>query len=259
MAGAVAPQVCHALGYLLIRNRLTLGCNPGKRPYVFPEARDQGSGNSGAAPCGITFGRNTEFRVEDVTGDAAADGIFNCAVLARARDGWQDAQNPCGFRKTGGGTMELNNPYGGGGGNTTRPTGVIAVEAGELGVNVDYSTAFKYAVADGAFLSGTGKVSKVEFAAGAGLRVDAGKADVLALAGADFAGGGVIEISGVAPEAVDNLRVNCAKVGNPVTGTANLANWTVKVNGATVPRVTVNVYEGFLRASAVKGTYILFR
>lgn len=255
----VAPQVCHALGYLLIRNRLTLGCNPGKCPYIFPEARDQGSGNSGAAPCGITFGRNTEFRVEDVTGDAAADGIFNCAVLARARDGWQDAEHPCGFRKTGGGTMELNNPYKGGGGQHTRPTGVIAVEAGELGVNVDYSTASKYAVADGAFLSGTGKVSKVEFAAGAGLRVDAGKADILELAGADFAGGGVIEITGVPPEAIDNLRVNCAKVGDPVTGAENLAGWTVKVDGVQVPGVAVFLREGFLKASVLKGTCILFR
>ena len=251
----VAPTRSHTLGYLLIRNRLTLGHNPGKRPYVFPDILDGATNVTG----GITFGRNTEFRVEDVTGDAASDGIFNCAVLARTRDSWQTAQNPCGFRKTGAGTMELNNPYGGSSGSHGRPTGVIAVEAGELKVNVDYSTASKYTVADGAFLSGTGKVSRVEFAAGAGLRVDAEKTDVLELAGADFAGSGVIEISGVAPEAVDNLRVNCAKVGNPVTGTANLANWTVKVNGAEVPRIAVNVYEGFLRASAVKGTYILFR
>ena len=253
----VAPERCHALGYLLIRNRLTLGCNPGKSPYVFPEVFDQG--NAYAARCGITFGRNTEFRVEDVTGDAAADGIFNCAVLARARDGWQDAQNPCGFRKTGGGTMELNNPYGGGGGNTTRPTGVIAVEAGELRVNVDYSSPSKYTVADGAFLSGTGKVSKVEFAAGAGMRVDATKADVLELVGADFAGGGVIEVSGVPPAAVDNLRVNCAKVGNPVTGDANLSGWTVKVDGVVVPRAAVSLNGGFLRVSAINGTYIIFR
>ena len=251
----VAPSACHPLGYLLIRNRLTLGCNPGKSPYVFPDVPDQ---NANLA-CGITFGRNTEFRVEDVTGDAAADGIFNCAVLARTQNDWQNAQNPCGFRKTGDGTMELNNPYKGSSGSHSRPKGVIAVAAGELKVNVDYSLASKYTVADGAFLSGTGKVSKVEFAAGAGLRVDAEKADVLELVGADFAGGGVIEISGVPAGAVDNLRMNCAKVGDPVTGTANLANWTVKVDGATVPRVMVSLYNGFLKVSAVNGTYILFR
>ena len=251
----VAPAKCHPLGYLLIRNRLTLGCNPGKRPYVFPDVPDQNA----SLACGITFGRNTEFRVEDVTDDAAADGIFNCAVLARARDGWQDAEHPCGFRKTGGGTMELNNPYKGGGGQHTRPTGVIAVEAGELRVNVDYSTASKYTVTDGAFLSGTGKVSTVEFAASAGLRVDAGMADVLALAGADFAGGGVIEITGVPAEAIDNLRVTCAKVGGSVTGTANLAGWIVKVDGVQVPGVAVFLREGFLKASVLKGTCILFR
>lgn len=251
----VAPRACHPLGYLLIRNRLTLGCSAGKRPYVFPDVPDQ---NADLA-CGITFGRNTEFRVEDVTGDAAADGIFNCAVLARTRDGWQNAQNPCGFRKTGGGTMELNNPYKGSSGTHGRPTGVIAVEVGELRVNVDYSLASRYTVADGAFLSGTGKVSKVEFAAGAGLRVDAGKADILELAGADFAGGGVIEIAGVPPEAIDNLRVNCAKVGAPVTGAENLSNWTVKADGVMVPGILVHLREGVLRASVLKGTCILFR
>ena len=155
--------------------------------------------------------------------------------------------------------MELNNPYGGGGGNTTRPTGVIAVEAGELRVNVGYSSPSKYTVADGAFLSGTGKVSKVEFAAGAGMRVDATKTDVLELAGVDFAGGGVIEVSGVPAEAVDNLRVNCAKVGNPVTGVENLSGWTVKVDGVVVPRAAVSLNGGFLRVSVINGTYIIFR
>ena len=252
----VAPARCHTLGYLLIRNRLTLGCNPGKSPYVFPSVPTE----IGDDTAGITIGRNTEFRVEDVTGDAASDGIFNCAVLARTRSGWQDAQNPCGFRKTGNGTMELNNSYTGSSNyHTVRPAGVIAVEAGELKVNVDYSPASKYTVADGAFLSGTGKVSRVEFAAGAGLRVDAGASSVLELAGADFAGGGVVEISGVSAAELKTMQVNCAKIVNPVTGGENLSGWIVKVNGVEVPRVTLSMHDGFLRASAIKGFYLIFR
>ena len=251
----VAPARCHGLGYLLIRNRLTLGCNPGKRPYVFPDVKD----NFNIPSSGITIGRNTEFNVEDVTGDAASDGIFNCAVLARTQ-GWQDAQNPCGFRKTGNGTMELNNSYTGSSWyHSGRPTGVIAVEAGELKVNVDYSLASKYTVADGAFLSGTGKVSRVEFAAGAGLRVDAGASRVLELAGADFAGGGVVEISGVSAAELKTMQVNCAKVGNPVTGGENLSSWMVKVNGVEVPRVALSMHDGFLRASAIKGFFLIVR
>ena len=252
----VAPARCHGLGYLLIRNRLTLGCNPGKRPYVFPDVKTE----FGEDTAGITIGRNTEFRVEDVTGDAASDGIFNCAVLARTQ-GWQDAQNPCGFRKTGNGTMELNNSYTGFSYyyHSGRPTGVIAVEAGELKVNVDYSLASRYTVADGAFLSGRGKVSRVEFAAGAGLRVDARASSVLELAGADFAGGGVVEISGVSAAELKTMQVNCAKVVNPVTGGANLSGWIVKVNGVEVPRVTLSMHDGFLRASAIKGFYLIFR
>ena len=69
----------------------------------------------------------------------------------------------------------------------------------------------------------------------------------------------MIEITGVPPEAVDNLRVDCAKVGNPVTGAENLANWTVKADGVQVPGVTVHMREGVLRASVLKGTCILFR
>ena len=250
----IAPKKCHNLGYLLIRNRLTLGCNPKNSPYVFPTVLVDNITNN----VGITIGRNTEFRVEDVTGDAASDGIFNCAVLARDRDSWQTAQYPCGFRKTGSGTMELNNPYRGENGSHAKPKGVIAVEAGELKVNIDYSTASKYTVAGGAFLSGTGKVSNVEFAAGAGLRVDATKADVLELAGADFAGGGVIELSGVDPAAIKNLRVVCAKVGDPVTGAANLSGWTVKIDGVEQPRVAVRVHGGFLKASVTKGICVSF-
>ena len=53
--------------------------------------------------------------------------------------------------------------------------------------------------------------------------------------------------------------MNCAKVGDPVTGTTNLSNWTVKVDGVEAPRVAVNLYDGFLRASVVNGTYIIFR
>ena len=76
----VAPRTCHGKGYLLIRNRLTLGRNPGKRPYVFPDVPPAEGTDAG----GITFGRNTEFRVEDVTGDAAADGrIKICEGEAR--------------------------------------------------------------------------------------------------------------------------------------------------------------------------------
>ena len=251
----VAPARCHEMGYLLIRNRLTLGCNPGKRPYVFPAVLDQYGTYTNHV--GITFGYNTEFRVEDVTGDSAADGIFDCAVLARTA--WQDAQHPCGFRKTGGGTMELNNPSLGSGGTQVNPTGVIAVEAGELKVNIDYSAASKYTVADGAFLSGTGKVSRVEFAAGAGVRVDATKADVLELAGADFAGGGVVEISGVASAAIENLRVNCAKVGGSVTGIANLSDWKVKVDGVEISKFAVRMSGDYLVARVMKGTIITCR
>ena len=56
-----------------------------------------------------------------------------------------------------------------------------------------------------------------------------------------------------------SCRVSCAKVGDPVTGAANLSGWTVKVDGVEVPHVAVSLYEGVLKASAMKGTCIIFR
>lgn len=251
----VFPSYCHSLGYLMVRNRLTLGARPDRRAYVFPAILD---GPGGHAYGGVTIGTNIEFRVDDITGDAASDAIFNCAVLQRTRDNWN--QKTCGFRKTGAGTMELNGKFLGGSADQVKPKGVIAIEAGELKVNIDYSGPSKFTVADGAYLSGTGKVEKVEFAVGAGVRVDATKTDLLELAGTiDFAGAGTIEIANVPQADVENLKVNCAKITGTPSGTANLANWTVKVNGAACPRAVVRMNNGFLKAAVVKGTFIVFR
>ncbi|HRR34307.1 MAG TPA: hypothetical protein P5026_09430 [Kiritimatiellia bacterium] len=252
----VFPTRCHALGYLQIRNRLTLGLNPLKTPFIFPAVIADGQTT---VLGGITIGRNTEFKVEDITGNAASDGIFNCAVLARTRDGWQTEQNPCGFRKTGAGTMELNGAFLGGSNEQSRPTGVIAIEEGELKINIDYSPPSKYTVATGAFLSGTGKVSTVEFAAGAGLRVDAGLTDLLELSTAEFAGAGMIEVTGVPQTDVENLQLKCAKITGPVTGAANLANWTVKVDGVVRPNIAVRLSDDFLKAAVARGLFFVIQ
>lgn len=251
----VAPSKCHGLGYLLVRDRLTLGLRPDKKAYVFPAVKHDG----GIVEGGITIGTNTEFRVEDITSDAAPDAVFNCAVMARTRDGWQSATNPCRFRKTGDGTMELNSNFRGGTQDQAKPSGVIAVESGELRINVDYRGPVKYAVAGGAFLSGTGKVSTVEFATGAGLRVNASATSMLELEAADFAESGVVEISGVPTEDIENLKVGCARIIGAVTGAANLRSWTVKVNGAEMPSASVRFSGGILKASIMKGTVIVVR
>ena len=252
----IAPNRCHGYGYLMVRNRLTLGCRPDRQPYVFPAVLD----SEGNVTGGISIGRNTEFQVEDVTDDAASDGVFDCAVLARTFDNWQTEQTPCGFRKTGTGTMELNGTYlGGTEGSLARPSGVIAVEAGELKVNIDYRGPSKYAVAGGAYLSGTGKVSNVEFAAGAGVRVNASKTDILELADVDFVGNGVVELTGVASDVLETLKVKCAKITGTVTGAANLANWKVKVDGTEVPDLVVRASGGYLKALYPKGFSLTIR
>ncbi len=55
----------------------------------------------------------------------------------------------------------------------------------------------------------------------------------------------IVRNPGCAADLVENLRVVCAKVGDSVTGAANLLDWTVKVDGVVVSHVAVNVCNGF--------------
>ena len=49
------------------------------------------------------------------------------------------------------------------------------------------------------------------------------------------------------------------KVGDPVTGTANLSSWKVKVDGEEIPRLAVRVRGDYLVARVMKGFCIIYK
>ena len=115
----------HSSGFLRVWDRVTFGLNPSKTPYVLDMI---GEGAVPMAQNRWQVGTNTEFRVEDITGDDAADVTFNNPLIAIKT--WDDAV-PCGFRKTGAGKMVLNHaPIQDT--EVERPTGAIRVEEGTL-------------------------------------------------------------------------------------------------------------------------------
>ena len=56
-----------------------------------------------------------------------------------------------------------------------------------------------------------------------------------------------------------NVGVLGTKITGAVTGAANLADWTVKVDGEAVPLAAVRISNGVLKAAVVKGTMFLVR
>ena len=125
----------HSSGFLRVCERFSFGENPTKTPYVFNPI-DPFPGVASGKQNRLLLGTNTEFRVADITGDAAADVTFNNPVVAHPD--WERDLGPNGFRKTGSGKMVVAAPLV----NTNeakRPGGEIAVEEGELEFKEPYA------------------------------------------------------------------------------------------------------------------------
>ncbi|MGN0846855.1 MAG: LamG-like jellyroll fold domain-containing protein [Kiritimatiellia bacterium] len=246
------PATGHGSGALQIRERVEFGTNPTREPYVFSAGGFDGAVEDTWA---WQIGTNTEFRVADITEDAASDVVFNNHVMVLKT--WNDAV-PCGFRKTGGGTMALaQQPTGYGVGLLTFPSGTIAVEEGELRVDCEYPGP-AFAVAPRAFLSGTGTVSAVSFAAGAGLRGVVGQAGALTIADAcAFAEEGTVSLRN--PEGRGGFRTKLATLAGTCSGVENLENWTVLVNGVAMKNLAVGVLGSNLVVYGRFGTSIIIR
>lgn len=249
----VLPGTGHPnLGCLFIRNRATFGCNDSKAAYVFNEAAE---GNVDSAAW--SYGTNTIFDVADVTADEKPDVVFGCHFLA-VKD-WQDATSSCCFRKMGSGTMVLRQasdrcPTG-----LCYPTGgkaVNVVEAGELRVDCDY-TGPSFDVASGAFLSGTGVVSGVTFATGAGMKGVLGDPSCLRISGAcTIEGAGVVALRAKNPS---RHRVKLATVAGDVVGAANLKNWAVSIDGVEQKDYYVTLIGRDLVAKTDSGFGLIIR
>ena len=247
----VLPTVGHSSGCIQVRDRVTFGCNPTKTPYVFnPSA----SGNDTLV---WQLGANTEFRVEDITGDAAADVTFNNHVLAKTA--WEtDASHPtpCGFRKTGAGTMVLAQSTKCSATELCVPSAGVSAEEGELRVDCAYGTSFN--VASGAVLSGSGSIASATFADGAGLGGELGRKVTLTVTG-DCALGRVGTIALTNPNAVSGRRLKLLHVEGTLTGGENLENWTVLIDGQPTDEAVIKLSGNDVIVHGTEGILIIVR
>ena len=247
----VLPTVGHSSGCIQVRDRVTFGCNPTKTPYVFnPSA-------SVSDTLAWQLGANTEFRVEDITGDAAADVTFNNHVLAKT-DWETDASHPtpCGFRKTGAGTMVLAQSTKCSATELCVPSAGVSVEEGELRVDCAYGTSFN--VASGAVLSGSGSIASATFADGAGLGGELGRKVTLTVTG-DCTLGQTGTISLTNPNKVSGRRLRILHVDGTLTGGENLENWTVLIDGEPTKEAVIKLSGNDVIVHGTEGILIIVR
>lgn len=249
----ILPTTGHSSGCLQVRDRITFGKNPTKTPYVF--------NTDGRTTDTLTWqlGVNTEYRVEDITEDAAPDVTFNNHLMAKTL--WETNEvkkSQCGIRKTGAGTMVIAQARDGWSkGELCYPTGGVTVEEGELRVDGYFETPFS--VASGAFLSGTGTIaSDVTFAAGAGIRGVIGQAAPLTVTGNCMLGAtGTVEIRN--PTASTRRRVHLLHVDGTLTGGENLANWTLTVDGKPTDEAVLAVRGNDIVVKGTAGALLIVR
>lgn len=177
----------------------------------------------------------TTFDVADITGNGAADvtlglPLYNYATNNSARG----ILEGCGFVKTGAGTLRLTYTFA----NEQKSlNGPVDVSNGVLRVDGRLTGPSMLTVAAGGFLGGTGMVNRVTLEPGAGLAALAGQTEPLHVQKSlALPATGVIAVSN--PDGLDlnSLRtipvLTAATDGNgSLTGTENLVNWTVSVDG----------------------------
>ena len=214
--------------------------------------------HNGTNTTGKTSGPCTIIDVADMTGDARTDVVMGYRInngSSNMGSGigtvvWTDS----GFIKTGVGTFSVASAV-----NTV--SGVITVSNGTLRVDGVLATPSAVNVASGAFLGGTGTVAKVSMETGSGFAAPVGQDAPLTVQGAlAIPATGVVDIANLdGAEEKDIRPVKLATATGSITGTENLAGWTVKVNGVTKGNWKLGMRGDVLCAQPEKGFIISFR
>ena len=211
------------------------------------------------------------FDVEDVTGDDGYD-LASWLVPCRPPDvtfyngshtnasGVADVFT-FGFIKRGAGTMALNHALRG----TLEFDGTAQVDAGTLVVNDDFTrNGATFSVASGAYLGGTGTVSTVTLAEGAGFAAFQGQKAPLTVTGnVSLPAAATVRI--VLDGTGRHLRNTPFLVSSgSLSGTENVANWNVVVTGDAEESLKPNLYAVVatgrtLSVVRANGTVLLIR
>ncbi len=242
----------------------------GDKPFDWPWSN--GAANTITTTAYMLAGYpQTEFNIEDVTGDGGVDCTIHRPfavnnyflrqdlAIKYTLDDWA-----FGFRKTGAGTMRLTAAKFNRSGNTYAPmNGDATVEEGTLQLDGSLlETSSNVVVKAGAYVAGTGSVNNVVIEDGGGFCATAGATDALAICGdCSFGTGGSVNI--LAPSGLDRKTLNqpLARISGAVTGSENLAGWSVQFNGVDAEgpyRIRLSS-AGVLSVRYARGTSLVFR
>ena len=242
----------------------------GDKPFVWPWSNGTAS-NIGTTAYMLAGYPQTEFNIEDVTGDGSVDCTIHRPfavnqyflrqdlTIKYTLDDWA-----FGFRKTGAGTMRLTAAKFNRSSNTYAPmNGDATVEEGTLQLDGSLlETSSNVVVKAGAYVAGTGSVNNVVIEDGGGFCATAGATDALAICGdCSFGTGGSVNI--LAPSGLDRKTLNqpLARISGAVTGSENLAGWSVQFNGVDAEgpyRIRLSS-AGVLSVRYARGTSLVFR
>ena len=232
----------------------------GSTPYVLDVNADVAN-TSQAIAC--YNDPRTTFDVADITGDGAADvtlglPLYNYATNNTARG----VLEGCGFVKTGAGTLRIAYTFAD---QNKSLNGPVDVSNGVLRVDGRLTGPSMLTVAAGGFLGGTGTVNQVTLENGAGLAALTDQADALQIKQSlALPATGVVAISnpaGLDPNSLRTIPVATAATDGTgaLTGTENLANWTVTFNGVADPKWSLLVEGNTITASRILATVLTFR
>ena len=232
----------------------------GSTPYVLDVNPDVAN-TSQAIAC--YNAPRTTFDVADITGDGAADVTLGLPLYNYATNNAASGiLEGCGFVKTGAGTLRIAYTFAD---QFKSLNGPVDVSNGVLRVDGRLTGPSMLTVAAGGFLGGTGTVNRVTLEPGAGLAALAGQTEPLHVRKAlALSATGVVEVSNPAGLDRNSLRtipvLTAATDGTgSLTGTENLANWTVTFNGVADASWTLFAEDDTVKARRALATVLSIR
>lgn len=203
---------------------------------------------------GTENGPVTTFDVADMTGDGRTDVVMGYHIWNGVTNMNQNSVfTDSGFIKKGLGTFSVASA-------ANKVTGPVTVSQGTLRIDGTLVTPSSVSVSSGAFIGGTGTVARVSIAPGAGLAALAGQDTPLTVEGdLVLPATGTVNISNLDGLAADNLPASkLVTVTGTLSGAANLANWTVTIDGVPASSYEVAISGNIVRVSKKCGLTITF-
>ena len=195
----------------------------------------------------------TTFDVANVTGDSRPDAVFETPLALQSS--WiKDGAFPIrvGYVKKGAGTMVVAGGQAMSGGIDVTPNGPVDVREGCLQIDGWSGNVSEMTVAAGAYVSGSGTVSRVVMSEGAGFRcrVGAKQPNEMLHISRDLVLGATGNVDIICPDGgtAGAAKAMAVRVDGAILAPQGTSGWTVSVNGVPASG-HVSIVGGTLRAS----------